>query len=143
MKVVGLLFGLIVDGRWFHSGTIFSDVSWDSVLWWFIGILVFFFVFAVVSFLLRLVFSRVTDPLDSWFPGGGIKMRNRLQTWADDQSVWLFPAAAFHYVITLALWRDTESLLLAWLHLVVFAVFLMDRKVRQLLQLRAKLESEK
>lgn len=132
MKVVGLLAGLIVDARWLRSGRIFSDVLWGSVLWWLIGIVVFLFVFTVVSILMRLVVSRAPDPWDSLFPSGG--MINRLQAWADDQAIWLLPAAAVHYLITLALWRDSESLLLAWFHLVAFVMFLMDRKARQLLR---------
>ncbi len=133
MKVFGLLFGLIVDVRWIDMG-LFSGVSWDSVPWWLIGILVFCFVFFVASVFARLVFSRVMESWDSWFPSSEAMIR--LQAWADEQVMWALPAAALHYLITLALWHDTESLLLAWLHLVSFALFLMYQKAKQLLSMR-------
>ncbi len=134
MKDFGLLFGLIVDVRWIDM-RLFKDISWNSVLWWLIGIMVFLVVFTVASILVRLVFSRVTESWDSWFLLSGVM--NRMQTWADELAIWAFPGAVVHYVITLALWHDTESLLLAWIHLVSLVMFLLDCKVRQLLRVKS------
>jgi hypothetical protein len=124
MNVIGLLFGLIIDVRWGNFMRIFSDVSWDSVGWWLIGILVGLFIFTSFYIAFEFVINRLV-PI--------FRRLARMEDWAAEGASWGLIGAALHYLITLAMWHDPESLVLAWIHIVSFGCHMMQRRVKQLL----------
>lgn len=126
MDVVGLLFGLIVDLRWFPGMRIFEGVAWNSIGWWLFAIFILLSVFTSLSVVLLVVIESMVSK-----SGRPVVYRGM---GAAEGAGWYFLGAVVHYLSTLAFWHDAESLLLAWLHLLFFLIHLLHRKTKQVLR---------
>lgn len=125
MHVVALLLGLLVDFRWLEIGHkgLFSGVLWENALWWLAGIFLFFGFGSVLG----LIFDAITVRL---FPKSS--MQSRMRDVAEEQVCWFLPGAILHYLVCLIIWRDTESFLFGWAHLVVLGLLLLLHKARRM-----------